>query len=105
MPAAEAFVDTSRAGRYVTQLREHFAHQPTGMRAESDSDGHVLIDFGFGTLSIRAQPHGLHLRAEAPDPEKLGWVQRGATERLERIGHRDGLAVHWSPSATQTEAR
>lgn len=103
MPASEALVETSRALRYVTQLRDHFAHEPGGMHAESDSDEHVFIDFGRGTLSVRAQPQGLLLHAEAPDPESLGRLQRGVTERLERIGHRDGLAVHWNAATPRPE--
>lgn len=53
---------------------------------------------------MRAQPHGLLLRAEAEaeaeaaDTERLGWIQRGVAGRLERIGRRDGLVVRWSPA-------
>lgn len=47
---------------------------------------------------MRADSLGLRLRAEAPDAETLDQIQRGVAGRLEQIGRRDGLVVHWSPA-------
>lgn len=96
MPTSEAFVVTDRAHRYVAQLRSHFAHEPRGISAKSESDEHLFADFGWGTCSMRAQPQGLLLHAEAPDADKLDRIKRGVTVRLEQMGRRDALAVRWS---------
>jgi len=96
MPFSEAFVDTDRAQRYLAQLGKHLAHGPGGIRIEFDGDQHLVAAVGAGTCSMRADPLGL-LRAEAPDTETLDRIQRGVAGRLEQIGRRDGLVVHWSP--------
>jgi len=101
MLVCEAFVDTDRAQRYVDQLAKHFVHQPGGIRAQSQGDGQLLVDFGWGTCNMRPQPDGLLLRAEAPDAEKLGWIQRGVADRLVRIGRRDRLVVRWSAATAE----
>ncbi len=101
MLESEAVVDTSRANRYIAQLSTHLAHGPGGIRAHAHGDGQIVVDFGWGTCSMRAQPRGLLLRAAAPDTEKLGRVQRGVAARLQQIGRRDGLIVQWgSPAFT-----
>lgn len=61
------------------------------MHAESHRDQYGFADFGWGTCSMRAQPRALLLRAEAPDTEKLAWVQGVVASHLERFGSREGL--------------
>jgi len=105
MPVSEAFVDTDRAQRYLAQLGKHLAHGPGGIRAELDGDRHLVAAVGAvgavgaGVCSMRADPLGLRLRAEAPDTETLDRIQRGVAGRLEQIGRRDGLVVHWAGPA------
>ncbi len=101
MLVSEAFVDTDRAQRYLAQLGKHLAHGPGGIRTEFDGDRLLVAAVGAvgaGACSMRADPLGLRLRAEAPDTETLDRIQRGVAGRLELIGRRDGLAVHWSPA-------
>lgn len=95
MPASETFVATDRAARYVEQLTSHFAHEPGGMRAGSEGEGHLAIDLGVGICSLWAEPAGLRLRAEASDRDGLDRIKQRFGARLEQIGHRDGLEVNW----------
>jgi hypothetical protein len=92
-----AFVETSRAERYVEQFSRHFAHRPGGMTARSDDDGQLLIDLGGGTCRMQAEPDRLALRVEGPDAASLDAIKRKVAERVEQIGRRDGLVVHWQP--------
>lgn len=98
MPVSEAFVDTDRAQRYLAQLVKHLTHRPGGIHTESDGDRHLVAAVGAGACSMRADPMGLQLRAEAPDTETLDRIQRGVAGRLEQIGRRDGLVVHRTPA-------
>lgn len=98
MPVSEAVVKTDRAQRYLAQLSKHLAHGPGGTRTEFDGDRHLVASVGTGALSMQAEPMGLWLRAEAPDTATLDQIQRSVAGRLELIGRRDGLLVHWSPA-------
>jgi hypothetical protein len=98
MPTAEAFVNTDRADRYLTQFSSHLAHGPGGISAEERPDGSLLIDFGDATCSMRATPTGLQLAAEASRADALARLQHQLAGRIEQIGHRDALNVRWDPA-------
>ena len=99
MATVEAHVETSRAARYLDQLGSHFAHQPGGMKLLASDPGELLIDLGAGaTWSLRAEPTDLILRIEAPDTAQLRDLSDRVAGRIEQIGRRDGLQVHWLPA-------
>jgi hypothetical protein len=104
MASLEAFVDTSRADRYVEQFSRHFAHQPGGITAQSGDDGQLIIDVGGGTCRMRAEPRGLALRVEARDTERLDAITRKVAERVEQVGRREGLVVRWQPATDNGSA-
>jgi hypothetical protein len=97
MISFEAFVETSRADRYVEQFSRHFAHRPGGMTARSDEVGRLLIDLGGGTCRMQAEPGRLALRVEGPDAAGLDAIKRKVAQRVEQIGRREGLVVRWQP--------
>jgi len=98
MPASEAHIKTTRAARYVEQLASHFSHEPGGMKLLSSAPGELLIDLGGqATWSLRATDHELVLRLEAPDATGLQELGPHVATRIEQIGRRDGLVVHWQP--------
>jgi uncharacterized protein len=97
MPVIEAYVDTTRAARYVEQLSKHFAHRPGGMRLLENGPGQLLIDLGTATWRIEAQQNQLVLRLEAADAERLDEASKRVAERIEQLGRRDGLRVRWRP--------
>jgi hypothetical protein len=99
MAVVEALVETDRAARYVEQLGRHFGHQPGGMRLLASSPEELVIDLGGATWRIRAEDAGLALRVEA-EAGRLDEVSAHVAERIEQIGRRDGLVVHWQPPAT-----
>jgi hypothetical protein len=98
MRVMEAYVDTARAGRYVEQLSKHFAHQPGGMRLLENEPGELLIDLGRVAWRIRAEQDRLVLRLEAEDAARLDEASGHVAERIEQLGRRDGLRVHWQPA-------
>jgi uncharacterized protein len=100
MTTAEAHVATTRAARYLDQLAKHFVHQPGGITAEPNPDGSLHVDFGGPTCRIQTTPNALTLYAEAATPNDLGQLQHRLTQRLEQLGHRDALTVHWTPDYT-----
>ena len=71
MPTLEAHVETPRAARYVEQL----------------------------TWSTRATQDKLILHVEAEDPDHLRDLTTHVAERIEQIGRRDNLQVHWQDQA------
>ena len=95
MPVMEAYVDTTRAARYVEQLSKHFAHQPGGMRLLENGEEGLLIDLGTATWRIRAEQDQLVLRVEADDLARLDEASAHVAERIEQLGRRDGLVVCW----------
>ena len=112
MPTSRARIPTTRARRYLAQLGKHSAHlgphlehrpgphdahaaPPVALPTTwSDTDG--AIDFGWARCTVHAGDDALVLTAEADDEEALARIQDGIARRLERIGHRDALAVTWS---------
>jgi hypothetical protein len=104
MVSFEAFVNTSRADRYVEQFSRHFVHQPGGITARSDVQGQLLINVGGGTCLMRAEPDGLALRVDGPDAEAASAIKRKVGERVEQVGRREGLVVRWRPAAEQSTA-
>ena len=95
MAVVEARVQTSRAARYLEQLTSHFAHQPGGMKILSSAPDELLIDLGRATWLSRAEPDQLILQVEAADAALLGEFSAHVATRIEQIGRRDGLQVHW----------
>jgi hypothetical protein len=127
MPATIARVPTSRASRYLAQLRSHGSlmsrlpgHRTSGHRqghgnrqghgdgvsgmppaaTASSSGAEGIIDFGWGRCTLHASADALTLHAEADDPLHLEQIQGGITARLERMGRRDQLTVTWTPAVS-----
>jgi hypothetical protein len=119
MPAAEARVGTERARRYLAQLCQHVTshnakgpairrrlrrHAPGGAapppgtppRAEW-TETHGTISFPGGTITLRATPDALIVRADAATGPELQRVQDGISGHLARFGRRDQLTVAWRP--------
>jgi len=106
MVTSEALVLTSRAERYLEQFAKHFAHQPGGIQARVDDRGCLLVDFGGGaTCAMEATGEGLKLRAEAVGAAELGGIQARLADRIEQIGHRDGITVQWTPDFSAAAER
>ncbi|MBM9509079.1 DUF2218 domain-containing protein [Actinacidiphila acididurans] len=111
MPASEARVVTTRADRYLAQLRSHVgrlddlpahagnhgaphpAHTPHARPPQAGAD--VVLDLGWGRCALRATDDALLLWAEAADVAALERIQEAIAARLQRVGHRDGLVVTW----------
>jgi cytochrome P450 len=125
MPTAEARIPTHRASRYLTQLcrhtaqasaldHEHRHRQEEGTApaaaasiprgAECSGTGGV-IDFEGGRCTLRATGEELILLAEADDQQHLRLIQEALTTRLQRIGHRDHLAITWRPVSAEPSGR
>ena len=115
MPTAEAQVTTDRASRYLVQLCRHLGqmgrmrHQvPTRHGGQAPptiehvdwSDAAGTIRFAQGTCTLRASDDALTLRVEASDEDTLQQLQQGIARRLDMIGRRDNLTVHWRQSTT-----
>jgi hypothetical protein len=101
MLSAEARVETERSSRYLARICRHIskiARARPQMRANAEwSDDHGVISFGRGRCTLRAEPSLLTLRAEAPTEENLRHIQQRVTDRLQRFGRREHLAVIWTP--------
>ena len=97
MVVVQAYVGTPRAARYVEQLTSHFGHQPGGMKVLASSPGELVIDLGEGTWTIRSAADELILQVEAADAARLDELSAHVAQRIEQIGRRDGLQVHWRP--------
>jgi hypothetical protein len=104
MPSVEAVIGTDRATRYVEQLSRHFAHEPGGMRVLSQSPGELVVDLGGASWRTRAEQGGLVLRVEAGDAARLDDVSARVKERIEQIGRRDGLQVHWESTTDELQS-
>jgi len=120
MPSAEALIDTEHASRYLTQLCQHvtsiYAKGPALMRhrrrrqlhggapqsAETPprvewTETHGTISFKGGTVTLRATPGALVLRADAETEQDLQHAQELVSGLLTRFGRRDQLTVSWHP--------
>jgi hypothetical protein len=95
MPIMEGYAETERAARFVERLGAHFEHQPGGMRVLSKAPGELVVDLGGATWMLRAELTRLELRVEANDPGVLRQFSERVTERIEQLGRRDNLQVHW----------
>jgi hypothetical protein len=108
MYTAETRVTTDRATRYLAQLCEHLS--AIGQSGPSQADRHIgpgnaptvecttdhgLVRIGDAQFTMDATPDALALRAEAPDQAELERVKRMLTQRIQSIGRRDNLSVHW----------
>jgi hypothetical protein len=124
MPSAHAHIPTERAGRYLAQLCRHLdqmarmphrppgrpnGHGPPTVESVDWSDTSGTISFSQGTCSVRATSDTLTVRVDADDQDSLRRLQAGIARRLDTIGRRDHLSVHWqppdsTPSVTSAEA-
>ncbi|MEU6323882.1 DUF2218 domain-containing protein [Streptomyces sp. NPDC047009] len=59
------------------------------------SDTYGTIRFTGGLCTLHAASDALTLRVDANDEDTLRRLQNGITDRLEKIGRRDGLTVTW----------
>lgn len=115
MPTAVAQVTTDRASRYLVQLCRHLdqmsrmRHQvptrhggqaPPAIQGVDWSDTTGTIHFTNGTCTLTASDDALTLRVEADNEGTLRQLQQGITRRLDTIGRRDNLTVHWRQSTT-----
>lgn len=107
MPAAQTYIRTDRASRYLAQLCEHLdhlgrnpprhagaGHGPQMQRVES-TERHGVIEFPFGSCELAAADDGLTIRLTADDADGMQHLQEMFKVRLETIGRRDGLVVDW----------
>jgi hypothetical protein len=110
MPTADARIPTERASRYLTQLCRHLG-QTSRMRHQAPSrpDGQLpptveqvdwsdtmgTIRFSQGTCTLSATAGTLTVRIDADDEDTLLRLKEGVTRRLETVGRRDHLTVHW----------
>ncbi|WP_255945290.1 DUF2218 domain-containing protein [Streptomyces odontomachi] len=111
MLSAEARVATDRPSRYLVQLCRHIDHMRGQLHREAPAHGdgdaaftvrqaewaddQGLVDFGWGRCIMRAGPGELVLHVEADDEDGLRRIQEGIARRLETIGRRDAVQVHW----------
>ncbi|MFD7156289.1 DUF2218 domain-containing protein [Kribbella sp. NPDC059898] len=95
MSALEAHVETPRADRYRTQLTSHLSYGPGGLQVLSESADELVVDLGTATWTIRSTPEQLILRLDASDPGALEQQSTRVAQRIEQLGHRDGLTVRW----------
>jgi len=117
MPAAQARIETGRAGRYLTQLCQHVqsiysTRRPLGHTRRLRRAGHNrgrlaqpprvewtdtrgTVSFGDAVITLTAGPSALTLRAEASSEEDLQRAQELVTGLLARFGRRDHLSVTW----------
>jgi cytochrome P450 len=116
MPIAQARVRTDRAARYLSQLGAHLAKLPAHQAAEHASGEHrphhdsappavswqgeareaLLIDFGWGRCTVRADDTELSLHAEAAQLDRLREIEERIGSRVRAIGRRDDLAITWT---------
>jgi hypothetical protein len=113
MPIAEAQVTTDRASRYLVQLCRHLdqmsrmrhrvptrhgGQAPPAVEHAEWSDTTGTIRFAQGTCTLRAGDDALTLRVEADDEDTLRQLRQSIARRLDTIGRRDHLTVHWRQS-------
>ena len=112
MPTAEARIETTRAERYLAQLRDHLghmgggtfaAHQPhqgdvherPGVQQAEHGDRYGEFVFDWGTCTIRALDDALLIHAEAALGDDLKRAQTMIAHRIQTIGRRENLTVTW----------
>ncbi|MFF6996095.1 DUF2218 domain-containing protein [Streptomyces sp. NPDC008313] len=121
MPTAETRLATDRASRYLVQLCRHLRQMPRmsrrppgghgggGARPEvrhvEFTDTHGTVRFADGLWTLDATADALVLRVDADDEEALQRLQDAVTARIEKIGRRDGLQVHWRRAVPDASPR
>ncbi|MCI0143897.1 DUF2218 domain-containing protein [Arthrobacter bambusae] len=100
-----AVVSTDTAARFAKQFASHFGRKTevgleNGREAEvrPESDGPRLV-LAFGSCLLVPRNEALELYAEADTTAGLERVQNVVGSHLEQFGQRQGLSIHWSPSA------
>jgi hypothetical protein len=118
MPTAEARLATERASRYLVQLCRHLgqmkgmSHRPLIGHGDGRmppvvqhvdyTDTRGTVRFADGQWNLEATENALVLRVEADNEEALQRLQTGIAARVEKIGRRDGLQVHWQQMKPDT---
>lgn len=112
MPTAETQVATERAGRYLTQLCRHLNHMNRTRHGSSPtvedvtwSDTAGTIRFSEGTCTLSATAGALTVRLDAETEDALRRLREGVTRRLETVGRRERLTVHWGPNPAAPRTR
>jgi SAM-dependent methyltransferase len=90
---SEARVPTDRPDRYADQLVRHAGHLRGHRGAPRVLD--KTVHLGSSRCTFTTTHDALILRAEATTEQDLRRIQQLVGGRLEKIGRRDGLAVHW----------
>ena len=113
MPTADTQITTERASRYLTQLCRHLGQMsrmrhrapgrpggplPPAVEKVDWSDTAGTIRFAEGTCTLSATADTLAVRIDADDEDTLLRLKDGVARRLETIGRRDHLTVHWRQS-------
>jgi uncharacterized protein len=91
---SRAVVPTDAGARYAKQLLSHLGRKAAVEQIVGSPEGGRLV-FGYGTGTVRPDPHGIVLLAEAEDAEALARVQDVLQRHLERFGARRELTVTW----------
>jgi hypothetical protein len=112
MPTAEARIETTRAERYLAQLRDHLGHMSRGgitprdghqaglherpdVQEAEHGDRHGEFVFEWGTCKLLALDDALLIRVEAADEKDLKRAQAMIGHRIETIGRREHLTLTW----------
>jgi hypothetical protein len=78
----------------------HGGQAPPAIQRVDWSDTTGTIRFAQGACTLHANDNALTLRVEADDEDTLHQLQQGIARRLDTIGRRDNLTVHWRQSTT-----
>ena len=86
-----ATIETSKAGRLMKALCNHFARKITA-RYEGDKG---YIEFGDGKCEITATSSALKFQAEADTADGLEHVKRAVVKHLLRFSPEDDFQINW----------
>lgn len=76
----------------------HDSEAPPAVQDVEWSDTTGTVRFAHGTCTLRATADALTVRIDADDEDTLRRLQAGLARRLEAIGRRDDLTIHWRES-------
>jgi len=87
-------IETASASRYLQQLCKHWAHKFDVTFDESQG----TVPFPNGAIArLSADPEGLTIAIDAPDPEALERMKTVVVEHLDRFAFREApLAANWN---------
>jgi hypothetical protein len=100
MSAARAVISTGDPSRYLLQVCRHLqsmgARTGAAVTVEYTPD-HGQIRTPAGELRLDVSDGSLVAVVRAPTSADLALLEERAASSLERFGHREGLAVSWTP--------